>query len=304
MRLGAHMRIAGGFQTAVKEAIEAGCESLQVFTKSPQQWRAREITREEGLEFQRQCAEADLFPVVAHDSYLVNLAAGDEALRQKSADAFAEEVWRCRLLGIRWLVTHMGSAGTGPRELALERLCASLEAVLAATSESGVEILLETTAGQGNSLGSRFEEFPAIFAGVRDNSRLAVCLDTCHIFAAGYDIRTGEGYRAVMDEFDRVVGLERLRVLHLNDAKKPLGSRVDRHEHIGQGCLGAEPFRQVVNDPRLQALPGILETPKEDAHKRKMDPVNLAVLRGLAAREGAAPDGLPAAESRIAAPTE
>jgi deoxyribonuclease-4 len=175
----------------------------------------------------------------------------------------------------------MGSAGKEPMEEALERFCGSLDEVLDATAETGVEVVLETTAGQGNSLGSRFEDFPRIFAGVKDASRLAVCLDTCHVFAAGYDIRTCEGYEAVMAEFDSVVGIQRLRALHLNDAKKPLGSRVDRHAHIGQGELGLDAFRWVVNDPRLQHLPGILETPKQDADKRTMDPVNLALLRSL-----------------------
>lgn len=283
MRLGAHMRIAGGFGTAVDEAIDAGCDCLQVFTKSPQQWAARALSEEEGREFQRRCAEASLHPVVAHDSYLINLAAADNAIREKSVAGMIEEIRRCRILGIPWLVTHMGSAGTAPVEEALDRLCASLDEVLAATDDTGVEILLETTAGQGNSLGARFEDFPRIFATVKECSRLAVCLDTCHIFAAGYDIRTQESYQQVMAEFDRVVGLGRLRALHLNDAKKSLGSRVDRHEQIGEGCLGTDAFRWVVNDPRLQGLPGILETPKQDAHKRDMDPINLALLRSLMA---------------------
>lgn len=281
MRLGAHMRIAGGFGTAVKEAIAAGCDCLQVFTKSPQQWRGRTITPEEGAEFQRQCREADLHPVIAHDSYLINLAAGDEALRAKSVAAFIEEIRNCALLGIGGLVTHMGSAGGDTMDAALDRLCASLDAVMAATADTGVEILLETTAGQGNSLGSRFDDFPRIFATVKDDSRLAVCLDTAHILAAGYDIRAREGYEVVLSDFDRLVGLHRLRALHLNDSKKDLGSRVDRHEQIGEGFVGVDAFRYIVNDPRLQHLPGILETPKQDAQKREMDPVNLALLRSL-----------------------
>ncbi|HOJ20490.1 MAG TPA: deoxyribonuclease IV [Armatimonadota bacterium] len=281
MRLGAHMRIAGGFGTAVREAVEAGCEALQIFTKSPQQWARREVTEAEGQEFQRQCAEAGIYPVIAHDSYLINMASADEALRRKSVEGFISEVWSCHMLGVKALVTHMGSAGKEPMDEALERLCASLDEVLAATADSGVDVVLETTAGQGNSLGSRFEEFPRIFDRVKDDSRLGVCLDTCHIFVAGYDIRTREGYEEVMAEFDRLVGIHRLRAIHLNDAKKALGSRVDRHEQIGQGMLGLDAFRWVVNDPRLQHLPGILETPKLDAEKREMDPVNLALLRSL-----------------------
>ncbi|MBI3948828.1 MAG: deoxyribonuclease IV [Armatimonadetes bacterium] len=283
MRLGAHMRIAGGFQTAVKDAVAAACETLQIFTKNPQQWRSREVTLEEGREFQAECAEVGLSPVVAHDSYLINLASGDAALRAKSVAAFIEEVRSSQALGVCCLVTHMGSAGQDPVDAALDRLCASLDEVIAATKDSGVAIALETTAGQGNSLGSRFEDFPRIFATVKEDSRLVVCLDTCHILAAGYDIRTREGYEAVIAEFDRVVGLGRLWVVHLNDSKKGPGSRVDRHEHIGEGCLGLDPFRFVLNDPRLQHLPGILETPKQDAEKREMDPVNLAVLRSLVA---------------------
>ncbi|MDH7568035.1 MAG: deoxyribonuclease IV [Armatimonadota bacterium] len=282
MRLGAHMRIAGGFGTAVAEAVAAGCEALQIFTKNPQQWRGKEVTPEQGAEFQRQCVEANLHPVVAHDSYLINLAAADDALRQRSVAAFVEEMWACQRLGIDLLVTHMGSAGSGAKEEAIDRLCASLDQVLDATADTGVCIALETTAGQGNTLGDRFEDFPRIFATVKDDSRLVVCLDTCHIFVAGYDIRTREGYESVMSEFDRVVGLGRLRMIHLNDAKKDLGSRVDRHEHIGRGFLGRDAFRWVLNDPRLQSLPGILETPKqEEGTKREMDPVNLAVLRAL-----------------------
>ena len=281
MRLGAHMRIAGGFGTAVKEAVAAGCETLQVFTKSPQQWRARELAPEEGVEFQRQCQEADLFPVVAHDSYLINMASADDDLRRKSVEAFIEEVRRCQLLGIPSLVTHMGSAGTGSVDSAIHRFCDSLDQVLAATADTDVAILLETTAGQGNSLGSSFEDFPHIFATVKDESRLGVCLDTCHIFAAGYDIRTVEGYHAVMATLDALVGLGRLRALHLNDSLKELGSRVDRHQHVGQGHLGLDAFRWILNDARLQHLPGILETPKQDATKREMDPVNLAALRSL-----------------------
>ena len=203
-------------------------------------------------------------------------------MRRKSVESFIREVRRCQILGVTALVTHMGSAGHDPVEAATARLCDSLNEVLAATADSGVTILLETTAGQGNSLGSRFEEFPRIFATVTDSSRLAVCLDTAHVFAAGYELRTREGYEATMAEFDRHVGFSRLRCLHLNDSKKELGSRVDRHAHIGRGFLGLEPFRFVLNDPRLQALPGILETPKLE-EGQEMDPVNLATLRGLIA---------------------
>lgn len=282
MRLGAHMRIAGGFGTAVREAVAAGCEALQIFTKNPQQWAPRPVTPEEGQAFQEACQAAGLFPVIAHDSYLINLASGDEALRRRSVESFIQEVRSCQMLGVGMLVTHMGTAGSDPVEVATARLCASLDTVIEATADTGVTILLETTAGQGNSLGSRFDDFPRIFASVKDASRLAVCLDTAHIFAAGYDIRTRESYEATMSEFDRLVGLARLRCVHLNDSKRGLGSRVDRHEHIGRGLLGLDAFRFVLNDPRLQALPGILETPKMEGDQ-EMDPVNLATLRSLIA---------------------
>lgn len=281
MRLGAHMPIAGGFQTAVRAALDMGCETLQIFTKNPQQWRSRGVSLQEGQAFQAECAKAGLYPVVAHDSYLINLASGNEGLRAKSVASFIQEVRNSYVLGACCLVTHMGSAGEDPPEAALERLCVSLDEVLEATEETALPIALETTAGQGNSLGSRFEMFPRIFERVKDASRLVVCLDTCHLFAAGYDIRTREGYEVVLREFDRVVGLNRLRVVHLNDSVRGLGSRVDRHAHIGQGFLGLEPFRCVLNDPRLQHLPGILETPKQDEKGRAMDRVNLETLRSL-----------------------
>ncbi|MGD0263319.1 MAG: deoxyribonuclease IV [Candidatus Methylomirabilota bacterium] len=280
VRLGSHMSIAGGLDRAPLRGKQVGCDTIQVFTKSNRQWRAKRISDQEVEAFKANLAATGIGPVVAHDCYLVNLAAPRRAVWKKSVAAFRVELERAERLGIPYLVTHPGShAGAGEAE-GLRRVTEALNALLAALPGAGVRILLETTAGQGSSLGHRFEELAAILAGVDQADRVGVCLDTCHVFAAGYDIRTRDGYRKTVEDLDACLGLRRLQAIHLNDSKAGLGSRVDRHEHIGEGRLGLAPFRRLLNDPRLRRVPMILETPKDDDFVAA-DRRNLARLRRL-----------------------
>jgi deoxyribonuclease IV len=275
-QFGAHMMIAGGLHRAIATGQDVGCDVVQVFTKSPQQWQARPLTDEDICGF-REAQEAAGIPcVAAHDTYLINPAAADPVVLERSRAGMIDELERAAALGIPALVMHLGARGTEPEEAALERLIASVRLALERTPEDGPALLLETTAGQGTCLGHRFEHLAVVLEALGHTGRLAVCLDTCHIFAAGYDIRTPEAYGATMAEFDRVIGLERVRLVHANDSKRELGSRVDRHAAIGQGEIGLEGFRALVNDTRIKA-PLVLETPKEG----EMDRVNLATLRSL-----------------------
>jgi deoxyribonuclease-4 len=279
--LGAHLSIAGGCHRAVLEAAALGCTALQIFTKNSNQWRERTILAEEAELFARSLAESGVRRVVSHAGYLINLAAGDEDLRRRSAIALTAEIRRCAALGIGAVVVHPGSHGGDGEEEGLERAVRSLDEVVNVTAGVGVTILLENTAGQGNSIGHAFAHLGRLIGGVRVRGRLGVCLDTCHAFAAGYDISAARGWRATLDELDREAGLALLGAVHVNDSKKGLGSRVDRHEHIGRGAIGVEGFRLVMTDPGLAGVPKILETPKE-TDGRPMDPVNLALLRSLA----------------------
>jgi deoxyribonuclease-4 len=219
--------------------------------------------------------------LVVHDSYLINLASPKEDILEKSIAAFTDELERCDQLGIPFLVTHPGAHTGSGVEAGIERFAASLNQIFAAIPDNQTMTLLETTAGQGTALGRSFEEIAAIIERVEQADRVGVCLDTCHIFAAGYDYRTPEMYAEMMDDFERTIGIERLKVIHLNDSKNPLGSNKDRHEHIGDGEIGLEGFRQFVNDPRLKGVPGILETEKDDAGE--YDRRNFATLRALIA---------------------
>lgn len=280
MLFGAHMSIAGGMHNAFAEGEAVGCEAMQVFTKSSNQWKAKELTAEDVASWREAWARNPAWPVLAHDSYLINLASPDEALWRKSVDAFHHEVERCDALGIPFLIMHPGAhMGTG-EEMGLDRIARAFDEVWRRSPRSLTRVLLETTAGQGTSLGWRFEHLRGILDRVKAPDRLGVCLDTCHVFAAGYDFRTKAGYDAMMREFDRVVGIERLRCFHLNDSKGALGSRVDRHEHIGRGHIGREGFRHLVTDRRFRGIPMILETPKEGG----MDVKNLRLLRRLAGK--------------------
>jgi deoxyribonuclease-4 len=289
-RLGAHLSIAGGLPRAVDRARASRCQALQIFTKSAGQWRARALPAEEIALFRDRVARAGIHPVVAHNSYLINLAAAAPALRAQSVAALGEELDRAESLGLQGLVMHPGSYTTGTEKEGLRLIGDSLAALLAARPGGSVLVLLEHTAGQGTNLGHRFEHLAAILERVHGSLRVGVCLDTCHLLAAGSDRCTEAGYQETFAAFDRIVGLDRLKVFHLNDSKKPCGSRVDRHEHIGRGCLGIEPFRRLLNDPRFTDLPMLLETPKLEtpASKRRSDvdpwdARNLRTLRNLVA---------------------
>jgi deoxyribonuclease-4 len=274
------MSIAGGLDRAPLRGKQAGCDTIQVFTKSNRQWQAKRLTDLEVEAFKANLAATGIGPVVAHDCYLVNLAAPRKAVWRRSVAAFHVELERAERLGIPYLVTHPGSHGGAGEADGVRRVAEALNVLLATQPRHRVQILLETTAGQGSSLGYRFEQLAAILAKVERPDRVGICLDTCHVFAAGHDIRTSEGYRRTLEELDACLGLQRLKAVHLNDSKGALGSRLDRHEHIGQGRLGLAPFRRLVNDARLRRVPMILETPK-DGDFITADRRNLARLRRL-----------------------
>jgi deoxyribonuclease-4 len=284
-RLGAHLSIAGGLPRAVDRAVASRCEALQIFTKSAGQWRARPLPQDEIVLFRRRVAETGIHPVVAHNSYLINIAAASPALRAQSLAALGEELDRAEALGLDGLVMHPGSYTTGNEEEGLRLIGDGLRELLRQRPHARTTILLEHTAGQGTNLGHRFEHLAAVIEGLDGSPRVGVCLDTCHLLTAGYDLCSEGGYRSTFREFDRIVGIDRIKVFHLNDSKKPCGSRVDRHEHIGRGCLGLEPFRRLLNDRRFAKLPMLLETPKletpESRRRSDVDPLDARNLRTL-----------------------
>ena len=276
-RLGAHMSIAGGVDQAIWRGKSIGCETIQIFTKSARQWRAKPLTAEEVSRFKRAREESGISPVFAHTSYLINLGSPDRTLWLKSVASFLEEMERCAALGLPYLVTHPGA--NAEEEEGLDRIRLALDEILERTEGSGVMILLETTAGQGGTLGHCFEHLARLIKKSRYPERLGICYDTCHTFVAGYDIRTPEALTATFKVFDKIIGLDRLKAIHLNDSRGDLGSRIDRHEHIGKGKLGLEAFRLLLNEPRFQELPMVLETPK--GPEMEEDVENLRVLRSL-----------------------
>ena len=275
------MSISGGYYRAVEHAAEAGCDCVQLFTKNNNQWRAKPLIDDDRKLFQTALKKLKIKHPIAHDSYLINLASPDEELWQKSIDAFTEELLRCQHLGIPNLVTHPGSFTSSSEAEGLARVAAALDEVHRRTPGLKVATLLENTAGQGTNLGWKFEHLAAIISQVAEPKRLGVCIDTCHTFAAGYPLGTKRDYKATMDKLDAIVGLRRVKAFHLNDSKQGLGSRVDRHEHIGRGKLGLEPFRLLLNDARFRRTPMYLETAKEQENGVEMDVVNLQTLRGL-----------------------
>ncbi len=285
---GAHMSVAGGTHNALLAAEAHGCDAVQLFTKNANQWQGKELTDDDVALFRSHLRRTRLKQPVAHDSYLINLASPKEELYRRSIEAFVVEVQRAERLGIRYLVAHPGAHVGTDEGTGLGNVARALDEVHRHCAGFRVQVLLETTAGQGTSLGHRFEHLARILESVAEPERLGVCLDTCHVFAAGYPLAPADDYRATMAEFDRLIGLKKLRVFHVNDSKKPFGSRVDRHAHLGRGHLGLEPFRLLVNDPRFRDRPMILETPKEE-NGQDMDAINLGVLRGLAGRQDAAP---------------
>jgi len=286
MRLGAHESISGGMYTAIERAHSAGCDAVQLFVKANRVWVAKEMTDDEVVRFKDAAAEYDIRPQVGHASYLLNLASPDDDLWLRSRDTLIIEMERCERLGLIGLVLHPGSHRGAGEEAGLDRIARALGETHAATAGFRSRVLLETTSGAGDSLGHTFEQLAWLLDGASEGERLGVCLDTCHVFTAGYELRTAEGYEATIREFDRVVGLDRLMAIHLNDTKGELGSRRDRHAHIGEGRIGLAGFHHVLNDARLAAIPGLLETPKgEDLSEDRM---NLAALRSLVDTAGAA----------------
>ena len=299
--LGAHMSIAGGLHKAVERAAAAGCDCVQIFTRNPQQWAAiptdlrsgkvltkngnqwrdRQVTAEESQRFAKALSEFQITCPIAHDSYLINLASPDKDLWKKSLDAFVGELRRAAVLRIPHVVTHPGAYTTGSEKRGLAAIVRAIDRIHQQTQEISVKCLLETTAGQGTSLGWQFDQLAAILDGVEEPDRLGVCFDTCHVFAAGYPMGTKSQYEATMASFDEMVGIERIRAFHLNDSRRPLGSRVDRHAHIGEGEMGLAPFRHLLADDRFRDVPMYLETPKEQKGNVDWDVLNLQRLRKL-----------------------
>jgi deoxyribonuclease-4 len=282
MLLGAHMSIAGGAFNAFAQGERFGCTTIQIFTKSSNQWRAKELTDEEVDKYHAEQDRTRINPVIAHDSYLINLGSPDKALIKKSREAFLIEMQRCETFKIPVLVTHPGSHLGEGEEWGIERIAESISWLHKKTPGFKVRIALETTAGQGTNLGYKFEQLASMIEQSSEPERLEVCMDTCHIFAAGYDITTKKGYEQTILEFDRIIGLDRLAAIHFNDSKKELGSRVDRHNHIGEGFIGEEPFGFFMRDKRFEKIPKLLETPKGD--DGEMDKINLDKLRKLAGK--------------------
>jgi deoxyribonuclease-4 len=278
MKFGAHMSISGGVYNAPYRGKEATCDVIQIFTKSSNQWRAKPLTDEDVEKFMQAQKETGVIVACAHDSYLINLASPKDDLFKKSYNAFAEEMHRCDLLGIPNLVMHPGSHVGSGEEAGLKKIAEAFNKMIDANPDGKVTICLETTAGQGTNLGHKFEHLAEIIDMVEAKERMGICLDTCHIFAAGYSYNTEKEYRATMKKFDEILGIKNLKIIHTNDSKKDFGTRVDRHEHIGQGFIGKNPIGFFVNDRRLSKAPMILETPKESAEE---DIANLKVLRSL-----------------------
>ncbi|HEX5107935.1 MAG TPA: deoxyribonuclease IV [Vicinamibacterales bacterium] len=291
MRIGAHMSVAGGVSRAVERARLHGCESLQIFTKNANQWRAAPLDAAEIRAFRQLADASGITPIVSHASYLINLATTDPALRAQSLAAFADELERAEALGLLGVVIHPGTCTAGTEDDALRLIAEGVREAFRMRRRSRTMVLLEHTAGQGRTLGHRFEQIATIIRHLDGSPRVGVCLDTCHLVASGYDIVSESGYQETFAAFERLVGLDRLEVFHGNDSKKPCGSRVDRHEHIGQGCLGLEPFRRLLHDSRFARLAMLIETEKSARATRPTaivaDPYdvrNLETLRQLRER--------------------
>lgn len=282
------MSVAGGVSKAVDRAVVHGCEALQIFSKNASQWRGTPLDPAEVRAFRRRVDETGIAPVVAHASYLINLATTFPALRQQSIAAFVDELDRAEALGLRGVVVHPGTCTAGTEENALRLIAAGIAEAFTARPRQRTMVLLEHTAGQGRTVGHRFEHLAAIIDHLGGSRRVGVCLDTCHLVASGYDITTDTGYGETFETFDRLVGIDRLEVFHGNDSKRPCGSRVDRHAHIGEGCLGLEPFGRILHDRRFAGLAMLIETEKtkgwERAGTTRPDPLdmkNLDTLRML-----------------------
>jgi deoxyribonuclease IV len=288
LRIGAHMSVAGGVSKAVERAVVHGCEALQIFTKNANQWLGKPLDRAEIKLFRQRIEQTGITPVVSHASYLINLATTFPALREQSIAAFIDEIDRAEALGLLGVVIHPGTCTAGPDDEALRLIADAIRAAFKARPRVKTMVLLEHTAGQGRTLGYRFEHLAVVIRHLRGTRRVGVCLDTCHLVASGYDITTQTGYQDTFEQFDRIVGIDRLKVFHGNDSKRLCGSRVDRHEHIGHGCIGLEPFRRLLHDARFAGLPMLIETEKTAGAEKKgtivadpLDMKNLDTLRRL-----------------------
>jgi deoxyribonuclease-4 len=290
LRIGAHMSVAGGVSKAVDRAVVHGCEALQIFSKNANQWQGKPLDPAEVERFRARLGETGIAPAVSHASYLINLATTDPVLRAASIVALVDELERAHALGLLGVVIHPGTCTAGTEDDGLRLIAEAIAAALKSQWRRSTMVLLEHTAGQGRTLGHRFEHLAAILAHLDGSPRLGVCLDTCHLLASGYDIVSEDGYAATFAAFERLVGFDRLRVFHANDSKRPLGSRIDRHEHIGAGAIGLEPFRRLLHDRRFAGLPMLIETEKSPdcnkPHRIVEDPLdarNLQTLRALRA---------------------
>ena len=277
--LGAHTSIAGGISNAISLAVKLKFDAMQIFSKNNNRWYANPLTENEIQTFKSKLSQSGIKFIVVHDSYLINLCSPVEELLKKSRKSFIDELNRCEQLGIPYLNFHPGSHGGAGEEEGLKRLAESLNIIHEKTNYLHVSSMIELTAGQGTALGYRFEHIRKIIDNVDDKSRLSVCIDTAHVYAAGYNIKNADSYEKVMMEFDDTIGFEMLKCFHMNDSKKELGSRVDRHTHIGKGFIGKEGFHNIMNDKRFETIPKILETPK--GKEQLEDKKNLAVLKNL-----------------------
>ena len=282
------MSVAGGVANAVERAVLHGCESLQIFSKNANRWVAPPLDAADVRRFRRRLDETGITPAVSHASYLINLASTNPSLRAQSMDALADELDRAHRLALLGVVLHPGTCTAGTEDDALSLIAQAIRTVFARQRRRPTMILLEHTAGQGRTVGYRFDHLSTVIERLDGSPRLGVCLDTCHLVASGYDIVSPTGYQSTFAEFDKLVGLARLKVFHGNDSKRPCGARVDRHEHIGQGCLGLEPFRRLIHDPRFDGLPILIETEKSESLQKAgviaadpLDMKNLETLRRL-----------------------
>lgn len=279
MLFGAHESIAGGVYKAIERGKQATCDTIQIFNKSNNQWRAAKFKPDEIDKFFELIEETGVTVATSHTSYLINIASPDPALNEKSFKSLKEEMERCELLKIPNLVMHPGSHVGAGEEAGMDKIAENINRLFGELNNNNVTLLLETTAGQGTNLGYTFEQLAYMIDRVENKNKIGVCMDTCHIFAAGYGLIDPKDYKKTVKAFDEIIGLDRLRIIHMNDSMKEFGSRRDRHEHIGKGFIGLDGFRNIVNDKRLKRVPMILETPKGEDLTEDIE--NLKVLRSL-----------------------
>ena len=278
--LGAHLSIAKGLHNALYHAESLGCNALQIFTKNPTSWKEKTLSPNEAALFTKAVLKTGIKEIAAHTSYLINLAATDNEKQLRSCNSLKKELERSAILEVPYVVLHPGShMGSGEKK-GITQIAKNINEIFDSTSESGARLLLETTAGQGTSIGHKFEQIAEIMNKIVNKKRVGVCIDTCHIFAGGYDIRTEESYNKTMADFDSIIGLENIYLFHLNDSKKDLATKVDRHEHIGQGKIGIKAFELIINDKRFYNIPKIIETPQEKGND-DLILLNLNILKSL-----------------------